>query len=171
MFAANYQLSDTANRVLKSGTVTYEEGSSAVAEQHFAAKIADKVAASAASTSYGTTGALLAPPPPIPPSSLPVPPGFRGIGLFVHDVPSIIASAMGKPNLKGALVLLVLSGSPAEKAGLVRGDVIISANGTPVNSAADLHTLVLGARPGSTLRLGVLRGKTSLTIVAQKPEG
>ncbi len=113
----------------------------------------------------------LAPPPPSVPSRVPMPHGFPGTGFFAVDVPGIVASARGTPHLKGALVTFVFSGSPAEEAGLARGDIIVSVNGAPVHSAADLRTAVVSAMPGSTQQLGVLRGKQLLTLVAQKPGG
>ncbi len=119
-----------------------------------------------------TEWSRLGPPPPIPPLDLPTPPGgWPGLGIIPADVPAIVASARGKPDLKGALVVFVLPGSLAEKAGLARGDIIVAVNGAPVNSAIDLRVSLINATPGGTLQLGVLRGKHMLALVAQKPVG
>lgn len=56
----------------------------------------------------------------------------------------------------GALVAGVVSGGPAEQAGITAGDVIVSLAGHAVSSAAALTTLVLAQRPGARVRVGFL---------------
>ncbi|MYM20718.1 PDZ domain-containing protein, partial [Brevibacterium sp. 5221] len=57
-----------------------------------------------------------------------------------------------------ALVSAVQGGSPAAKAGLKKGDNIIAANGTPVNSSVSLQALVRAQKAGDELTLTVVRG-------------
>src|SRR5262249_14898189 len=66
----------------------------------------------------------------------------------------------------GARVDTVRFGSPASKAGLRSGDVIVAANGTKVASANQLTSVVAEQEPGDTLRLTVERGGSTLTIDA-----
>jgi S1-C subfamily serine protease len=56
--------------------------------------------------------------------------------------------------VQGAPVAGVLSGSPAESAGLTRGDVIVSLAGQPVDSATTLTTLLDAHHPGDRVSLG-----------------
>jgi serine protease Do len=57
----------------------------------------------------------------------------------------------------GALVADVFKGSPAEKAGLQRGDVVIEMAGKPVSDPSVLSRQIAMLRPGSTLDLRILR--------------
>lgn len=59
--------------------------------------------------------------------------------------------------LTGALVQSVGAGSPAERAGVQQGDVIVAVNGTPVSGESDLLVALAHARPGSTMHLTISR--------------
>jgi len=106
----------------------------------------------------------LAPPPPPPPAAITMLPGTRGLGTIIIDTPSIIAQAMNRPDLEGALVVFVMSGSPAERAGLAQGDVVVAYNGHPVNGGAGLRVFIKGEVPGATAQLSVLRGQQQLSL-------
>jgi len=73
----------------------------------------------------------------------------------------------------GVLVMAVQSGSPAEKAGLARGDIILEANGKTVNDAADLRQALDGIAAGATVSLTVRHGdvQKTLTLVAGTRSG
>ncbi len=58
----------------------------------------------------------------------------------------------------------VVSGSPAAKAGLKKGDVITALNGTPINQNNSLTGLIDRHQPGDTVTLTILRGKKTLHI-------
>ena len=58
----------------------------------------------------------------------------------------------------GVLIIAVQPGSPAQKAGLVRGDIILEANGTAVADAADLRKALAGSSTGGTVSLKILHG-------------
>lgn len=107
----------------------------------------------------------LAPPPPLP-TSFPVPPGLH-LGVASVDTPSIVAMASGNPDLEGALIAIVYSGSPAEAAGLAKGDIILSYNGAPVRNAQDLIANASKAAPGASAELEVQRGQTKISIKVQ----
>lgn len=84
--------------------------------------------------------------------------GNRGwLGLFVDDADT--SESLGSsPNIsRGVVVDEVMSSTPAQHAGLKRGDLIIMAANRPVRSQQELSTIVSGLRPGSTLRVTVLR--------------
>jgi S1-C subfamily serine protease len=59
----------------------------------------------------------------------------------------------GGSTASGASVQGVVSGSPADKAGLADGDVITSVNGSSVTSASDLSTALEGDHPGDSVQL------------------
>jgi serine protease Do len=79
------------------------------------------------------------------------------IGVTIQPVTSDIASSLGLSQVRGALVNSVQSGSPADKAGIRRGDVITSVNGAAVKDSNDLRNNVGQMAPGSTAKLTVVR--------------
>ena len=82
------------------------------------------------------------------------------LGLLLQDVPPALAQERQLP-VQGALVADVTPGSPAERAGLVPGMVIVEARGRRVTSAAELKRLLREARPGEPVLLRVqLEGRT-----------
>ena len=66
------------------------------------------------------------------------------------------------PKESGALVLSVEEGSPAKRAGLREGDVIVALEGQPVAGVDDLHRLLTEVRVGVSSTLTVLRGTEKL---------
>jgi putative serine protease PepD len=60
----------------------------------------------------------------------------------------------------------VESGSPADVAGLQEGDVITSLDGKPITSADQLGTDIQNDKPGQTVRIGLYRGQTQMTVTA-----
>jgi putative serine protease PepD len=67
-------------------------------------------------------------------------------------------------NNSGATVASVVSGAPADKAGLKQGDVITKANTTDIHNSNDLLNVVQSAKVGDTLRLTVTRGGSTQDI-------
>jgi S1-C subfamily serine protease len=72
----------------------------------------------------------------------------------------------------GVLVLSVEKGSPAEKTGLARGDVIVGFDGAAVAGIDDLHRLLTSERVGAEVVLDLLRGteKISLSVFPEEKE-
>jgi putative serine protease PepD len=96
------------------------------------------------------------------------------IGVEVEDDTSQIQKAYGFMPSKGAVVVSVESGSPADKAGIEQGDVIVSYNGKAVNSALNLTTDVQASAVGSTASITLWRGQSKKTIsvtLGQAPAG
>jgi len=67
-------------------------------------------------------------------------------------------SSFTVPEVNGVVVLRVLPKTPAEKAGMRRGDVITQIDGTAVTTATQLQSLVENSQLGQTLQVKVLRG-------------
>ena len=76
------------------------------------------------------------------------------------------ARAMGLPDTRGALVNSVQPGSPAQKAGIERMDVIRSVDGQPINDSSDLPPIIGAMAPGSKVRVELLRDGKPRTVTA-----
>jgi serine protease Do len=88
--------------------------------------------------------------------------GWLGIG--IQDVDADLASAMTLPNADGVLVSDVEPASPADKAGLKRGDVILTVDGKKTNSSTQLRNLIAEAGANKKVELAILRGGKPQTL-------
>ena len=88
--------------------------------------------------------------------------GYMGIG--ITDVTPENAKFFNLTDANGAVVSQVEPDSPAAKAGLKTGDVITELNGKKITDASDLQLTVGQTKPGSTIKLGLLRDGKSMTL-------
>jgi serine protease Do len=86
------------------------------------------------------------------------------IGVAIQPVNQKLAQSFGLPKTAGALVSSVEEKSPAEKAGLRPGDVILSWNGTAVDESASLPALVAETAPGKSAQARVWREGKEITV-------
>jgi Do/DeqQ family serine protease len=86
------------------------------------------------------------------------------IGVTIQPVTSDIASSLGLSQASGALVNSVQPGSPADKAGIRRGDVITSVNGAAVKDSNGLRNNVAQMAPGSTAKMTIVRDGKEKTV-------
>lgn len=87
-----------------------------------------------------------------------------GIGLVPGRAARHIRRAAGLPDRDGVLVQEIEDGSPADRAGLRRGDLIVEAGGSPVAGIDDLYQAVDGLGGGQSLSLQVVRGAEDLAV-------
>jgi len=87
-----------------------------------------------------------------------------GVGLAPARVANRLRAAVGLPERDGLLVQTVDADSPAGRADLRRGDLIVQAAGRPVTTPDDLVDLLDGVEDGATLALGVVRGVEELVV-------
>jgi S1-C subfamily serine protease len=95
---------------------------------------------------------------------------YLGLGGQNVTIPRIVVRSQQLKTEAGVLVISVEKQSPAERAGLSHGDVIIALDGAPVRSVDDLHKILTEARIGSSCELTLLRQsqKIVLPVVAQE---
>ena len=79
------------------------------------------------------------------------------LGLIIQQVTPGLAKSFGLEEPRGALISEVIPDSPADKAGLKQGDVVLSFNGEEIQDYSKLSRLTAGNAPGSKVRLQVLR--------------
>lgn len=89
------------------------------------------------------------------------------LGVYIQDVDRALAQSLGLDKPQGALIAQVEPGSPADKAGLEAGDVVVSFNGHPILDASDLPHTVGQMKPGASADADVIRkGKHRILKVA-----
>jgi serine protease Do len=96
------------------------------------------------------------------------------IGVQAQELTADLAASFGLKEIQGALVALVEKGGPADKAGILPGDVILRFDGKPVNASADLARLVGGTKPGSAVTVDLWRkgapASVKLSVAELRPE-
>src|SRR5262249_44132308 len=92
------------------------------------------------------------------------------LGISIQNVNSDMAKSLGLKEVKGALVSSVVKGSPADKSGIERGDVIVSVDGASVADSNMLRNRVASTAPGSSVSIGLLRDGQEKTVRVQLGE-
>ncbi len=99
--------------------------------------------------------------------------GHGWLGVYIDEPEGSRNFPTTVKSPRGAIIDEVMRATPAEKAGLRRGDVIISAGEKPIENSRDLSDVVSGVKPGNTLLLTVLRGKETHrleVVLGQTPQ-
>jgi serine protease Do len=98
--------------------------------------------------------------------------GGPALGIEAEDLSGQLGAYFGAPNGTGVLVRSVRPDTPAAKAGLKAGDVIVKLDGTPVPSVSELREQLAEKRDRKSVTLGVLRkgSDVKLTVELQHPD-
>jgi S1-C subfamily serine protease len=96
-------------------------------------------------------------------------PGQTRLGINAEDLQGDFGNYFGAPDGEGVLVREVFPDSPAAKAGLKAGDVIMSVGGERIRTASELREKLRSGKDAKSLSLGVLRNKSSLTLSVDLP--
>ncbi|VAW64443.1 HtrA protease/chaperone protein [hydrothermal vent metagenome] len=94
------------------------------------------------------------------------------LGVYIQEITYELAQSFDLDKPVGALVSQVIDGSPADKAGLQAGDVILSFNSQLIIDSSDLPPLVGGVPVDSTAKVNVLRNgeeKTLSVVIEELP--
>jgi serine protease Do len=86
------------------------------------------------------------------------------LGVQIQSIDDALAEGLGLPDANGALVAAVTPGSPADKAGINVGDVIVGFDGKPIESMRELPRRVASEAPGSKTHVEVLRDGKRKTV-------
>ncbi len=88
------------------------------------------------------------------------------LGVAIQDVDEKLAESFKLESTKGVIISEVTEDSPADKAGLKDGDVLIALNGNPLDDVASLRNQIALTAPGTKVTLKLLRdGKEKSIIV------
>jgi serine protease DegQ len=94
------------------------------------------------------------------------------IGVGVQDINKEVAESFKLPTVKGVLITQIERGSPADKAGVKLGDVLVAVNDKPVGDTTTMLNLVAALRPGEQASVRVARNQeeTELTVtIGRRP--
>lgn len=108
------------------------------------------------------------PPPPPPPPAPPPPASASGYGSWFGSIPDLSGAQ------PGILLNGVDDGSPAEKAGLKKGDLLVSMAGKPVVDLRAMVEVLRSHPPGDTIRVVFWRGEkkdTAKVVLGVRPGG
>jgi S1-C subfamily serine protease len=101
-----------------------------------------------------------------------IPRGYLGVGLQPVRLPDALRQSLKRDEKTAAIVLEVEPDSPAHKAGIVIGDIVVSLAGHPVARLEDIHSQLHGAAIGNPLALKFVRGgvaQEATVVVAERP--
>jgi serine protease Do len=79
------------------------------------------------------------------------------LGIAIQELSKELAESFGMKNTNGALIAGVEKNSPAEKGGLIAGDVITKFDGKPIVTSSDLPRVVGATKPGKIAAVEILR--------------
>src|SRR6266849_5316942 len=103
-----------------------------------------------------------------------VPRGYLGVGLQPVRLPEALRQSLQRAEKTAAIVLEVEPESPAHKAGIVIGDILVAVAGHSVARLEDVHSQLHGESIGKPLALKFIRGgavQEVSIVVAERPRG
>jgi len=87
------------------------------------------------------------------------------IGIYLQDITSDMFQQFGLKEPKGALVADVVPNSPASKAGIQRGDIILKVNNQEIIDSAAFHLAIRDKKPGTQVELSIWRDNQTKEIL------
>ncbi|MDP9240508.1 MAG: S1C family serine protease [Actinomycetota bacterium] len=87
-----------------------------------------------------------------------------GVGLAPSGAAAQLRRAVGLPEREGLLVRVVEEGSPADRAGIKEGDLLVSAGGRPVRTHDDLYDALDAAATEAALAVQLVRGAEEIEV-------
>jgi S1-C subfamily serine protease len=103
-----------------------------------------------------------------------IPRGYLGVGLQPVRVPEALRQTLKREERTAVIVLEIEPNSPANRAGLMIGDIIVSLGGDTVSRLEDIHSKLHGSAIGKAFSIGYVRGgelQQAEITVAERPHG
>ncbi len=95
------------------------------------------------------------------------------LGVEGTEITARAAMATGNPGIKGALIVGVFINSPADRAGIQAGDIVVEVNGQPIPGIRDLLDHISKHKPGEEIQISLYRGPTNKMLkmrVTERPQ-
>jgi serine protease DegQ len=86
------------------------------------------------------------------------------IGVGVQDMTTELSESFKLPAIRGALVTEVYRGTPAERAGMRLGDILVAVEGEPVTDSASMLNVVAALNPGKQATFRVVRSQQETEV-------
>ncbi len=99
--------------------------------------------------------------------------GYLGVGMQAVRLPETTRQSLNLPNSIGIIIVSIDPDAPADRAGILLGDVIATMNGNAVEDVSDVQEILNSQSVGQTLTLQVVRGGTLMDItvtICERPE-
>jgi S1-C subfamily serine protease len=93
-----------------------------------------------------------------------VPRGFLGVAMQPVRLPPAMTQRLGLESDQGVMITMVDADSPAERAGLLLGDVVVAIEGNTIHDPEEVTEYLGADRVGSTIQISVVRGGTKTTV-------
>lgn len=103
-----------------------------------------------------------------------IPQGYLGVGLHPVRIPDALRQLLQRAEKTAVIVVEVQPDSPAHKAGLLIGDILVSVGGHPVGRLEDVHAELSGEAIGKQLLVKFVRGgapQEARVTVGERPVG
>jgi serine protease Do len=88
------------------------------------------------------------------------------LGVYIQNVDAGLAKSFGLPSAEGVLIGDVIPDTPASRANLQKGDIILKVNGEPVNDRTQLSLRISQMAPGTSVQLEIWRNGKSQMVTA-----
>jgi len=92
------------------------------------------------------------------------------LGVAIQNLSADLAQSFGYDGSDGALIGDVTAGSPAEKAGLKNGDIVVKFAGKPVKDMNHFRNTVAATKPGTKVELDIFRDRAHKTVTIEVGE-
>ena len=80
------------------------------------------------------------------------------LGIYMQEMDENLARSLGaSPNTKGVVIARLAVNSPAEKAGLIQGDIIQKVDGKSISAGKEIQAIVRSHKPGDTMSMVIVR--------------
>jgi len=86
------------------------------------------------------------------------------MGIEMESLTPSLQQQYGFSVASGAVIMSVISGTPAASAGLLQGDIIVGINGTKIGGGADVQQVISSHHPGDVITISIVRGSKHLSI-------
>ena len=87
------------------------------------------------------------------------------VGVELQEITPELADSFKLPTTAGVLVAGVQRGSPADRAGIKPGDIVVSVDGKPVRDPDSMRNLIVALKPGKQTTLALKRGDKNLELL------
>ena len=98
--------------------------------------------------------------------------GYLGLGMYPLRLSGNLQASLSLPGESGIMVVAVEAEGPAEKAGVMIGDVLVALEGSPVRDTDDVQSFLGGERVGKQVSAKIIRAgslKELTIVVGERP--